>query len=97
MRVTSHKGKTVECSGENDSNVWKGDIITKQEEESKEERKITGRIMGPGLTEEGYKLLTRKATKKLSIIEVDMRKKPLTFYGHSNSLPQNRLAKRILK
>lgn len=71
----------------------KGDL----EDILKEERKIMRKILGPRLTEEGYRLQSRKTTERYSNIAEDMRKRRLQFYGHISRLPEHRLTKRILE
>lgn len=62
----------------------------------KEERKIMRTILGPKLTEDGYRLHSRKTTEKLSNLAEDIRKRRLKFYGHIIRLPHTRLINRII-
>ncbi len=49
------------------------------------------------MTEEGYRLQSRKSTEKISNIAADFRKRRLTFYGHIKRLPNTRLSYQILE
>lgn len=71
---------------------YKGDL----ENIKKAERKIIRKILGPKLTDEGYRLQSHTITEKYSNIEVDFRKRRLKFYGHVMRLDDNRLTKKIL-
>lgn len=62
----------------------------------KEERKIIRKILGPRLTEDGYRLQHNKEVEKYSNIEIDIRKRRAKFFGHILRLPENRLTKKIL-
>lgn len=71
---------------------YKGDL----ENIKKAERKIIRKILGPKLTDEGYRLQSHTITEKYSNIETDFRKRRLKFYGHIMRLDDNRLTKKIL-
>ena len=62
----------------------------------KVERKIIRKILGPKLTDEGYRLLSHTVTEKYSNIENDFRKRRLKFFGHIMRLDDTRLTKKIL-
>lgn len=62
----------------------------------KEERKIMRKILGPKLTEEGYRLQSIKTTENISNLAADIRRRRLKFYGHVIRLPPTRLTNRIL-
>lgn len=62
----------------------------------KEERRIMRKILGPKITEEGYRLQSRTKTEMMSNLAADIRKRRLKFYGHINRLPPTRLTKRIM-
>lgn len=63
----------------------------------KEERKIIRKILGPKLTDEGYRLQSRTKTEELSNLAADIRKRRLKFYGHIKRLPENRLTRILLE
>lgn len=71
---------------------FKGDL----ENIKKAERKIIRKIIGPKLTDEGYRLQSHTITEKYSNIETDFRKRRLKFYGHVTRLDDNRITKKIL-
>ena len=71
---------------------FKGDL----EKIKKAERKIIRKILGPKLTDEGYRLQSHTVTEKYSNIEVDFHKRRLRFYGHIMRLDDTRLTKKIL-
>lgn len=62
----------------------------------KEERKIMRKILGPKLTEEGYRIQSRRTTETISNLAADIRRRRLKFYGHVTRLPPTRLTNRIL-
>jgi len=63
----------------------------------KEERKIVRKILGPKLTDDGYRLQSRTKTEQLSNLAADIRKRRLKFYGHIHRLPDHRLTKKLLE